>query len=103
MIPGYHDTWDPKAQHDPGECVVQQLNSLHRRCRPVVYISRNQHNIGALVTDYADELVKNVRLILGEMGFVEYPPKVPIGRMYQLYADRLPLRKRCWLPVRFLT
>ena len=75
-------------QHDPGPGVVQpqqrvlaHLHRVDRRYGPVVDVPGDQHHVHPFRADDVDEVVKEGGLRGAEIGPVQRPAEVPVGRV----------------------
>ncbi len=94
-------------QHDPGPGAVQpeqgfltHLDGVHRGHGPVVDIPRDQHHVHLLGTDGIDQVVKKRGLRRAQIGPVQRPAQVPVGRVQHEHGPEHSGGDRHYGPVR---
>ncbi len=70
----------------PEQCLVVQRDSSHRRHRPVVDVTGDQHGVDALCPHDLDQRLQERLLRGAEVGPVQRPAEVPVGGVEQSHS-----------------
>jgi len=95
------DQHDPRPGGvQPEQGVLAQLDGVHRGDGPVVDVPRDQHHVHLLRADRGDEVIKEGGLRRAEIGPVQRPAQVPVGRVQHEHGPDHSVRDRHYGPVR---
>ena len=95
------DQHDPRPGGvQPEQGVLAQLDGVHRGHGPVVHVPRDQHHVHLLGADGIDEVIKEGGLRRAEIGPVQRPAQVPVGRVQHEHGPEHSGGDRHYGPVR---